>query len=290
MLFQCLSGNEKEREGRQEDFVSSLLDGDVAGHLGSSHPHSREEYARFVAAGGYPDALNRDGRRRQAYFADYLAGVLDHDAVEMSSLAHIDKLGSLFSLISAQTSREFVNSSVARLVGIPESSLHGYMRLLSDLFLIHELPAWGRDIVRRAVSKKKVSTIDTGLAAYMNRMDEEALSNLLFGEAFGGLLESFVVSELAKQMSWSSQGFSLNHYRDQDRKEVDIVVETFDRRIIALEVKASRTVSQHDFVGINKLRDAAGDSFHCGVVLYTGTGTVPFGPDLYAAPISSIWA
>ncbi|MCL1879105.1 MAG: DUF4143 domain-containing protein [Actinomycetia bacterium] len=53
-------------------------------------------------------------------------------------------------------------------------------------------------MARRAVSRKKISLVDTGLAAHINHLDEAALSNLLFCEAFGAFLESYVVSELHK--------------------------------------------------------------------------------------------
>lgn len=276
--------------GRQEDFVAAILRDDPLRLLQGARGLSREQYAAIVAAGGYPDALRRDGRRRRAYFENYLSGVLDHDAVELSSLAHLDKLGALFQVISAQTSGELVNRSVAGLVGIPESSLHGYIRLLRDLYLINELPAWGRNTVRRAVARRKVHLADTGLAAYINRLDEQSLSNVLNGEAFGPLLETLVASELFKQQSWSAQDFSLFHYRDKDKREVDLVIEAFDRRLVAIEVKASRTVSQHDFAGMKVMREAVKDRFHCGIVLYTGSEAMPFGPDLFAAPVSAVWS
>ncbi|MDR3363356.1 MAG: ATP-binding protein [Clostridiales Family XIII bacterium] len=281
-----------EMEGRKEDFISSILRANLAGLLDTlqgAPALTREDYAARVAMGGYPDIVLKDSKRRNAWFRNYIMSVLDHDAADLSGLSHLDKLGVLFSVISGQTSSEFVQRSVAGMTGIPESSLSGYVRLLKDLYLVLELSAWGRNLSRRVVSKKKISLTDSGVASHLNGLSETALADVLRGEAFGAVLESFVVAELFKQQSWSAEDFTLYHYRDRDRKEVDLVVELFDGRIVALEVKAARTVSRSDFAGMKTLRETAGDRFLCGIVLYTGANALPYGNDMFAAPISAVW-
>ncbi len=43
-----------------------------------------------------------------------------------------------------------------------------------------------------------------------------------------------------------------------------------------------------DFRGLRHLRERLEDDFVCGLVLYTGTETLPFDPKLRALPISAI--
>ena len=40
---------------------------------------------------------------------------------------------------------------------------------------------------------------------------------------------------------------------------------------------------------VRKLREAAGSRFAAGVVLYDGTAVTPFGDDLFAVPLRSLW-
>jgi len=54
-------------------------------------------------------------------------------------------------------------------------------------------------------------------------------------------------------------------------------------------VKAAATVGGSDFKGLKKLADATGEAFKLGVVLYDGEQSLPFGEQLYAAPISRLW-
>jgi predicted AAA+ superfamily ATPase len=279
-----------EWDGRKEDFVSGIQKAELLEILRSVSPLTREEYAHIVSVGGYPGTRDRDAGRRGAFFKSYLNSVLDHDAADISGLAHLDKLGELLAVLSGQTSGEIVASGISKMTGIPGSSLHAYLRLLHDLFLIQTLPAWGRNISRRVVSRKKVVLVDTGLASHINRIDEDGLADVLMGESFGPILETYVINELLKQRTWSGENFSLYHYRDRDQKEVDIVIELFNGRIIALEVKAARSVSRNDFSGLKALRQMVGDRFCCGIVLYTGAEAYSFGEKLFAAPISAVWS
>jgi uncharacterized protein len=55
------------------------------------------------------------------------------------------------------------------------------------------------------------------------------------------------------------------------------------------QVKASSTVRADDFRGLRYLADRLGADFIAGLVLYTGTQTLPFGPRLRAVPASALW-
>ncbi|WP_447861006.1 hypothetical protein [Nitrospira calida] len=70
---------------------------------------------------------------------------------------------------------------------------------------------------------------------------------------------------------------------------MDIVVERGARAVAGIEVKAAATVTAADFRGLRKLKDAAGQRFVCGVVLYDGTVSVSFGNSLFAVPIRALW-
>ena len=57
------------------------------------------------------------------------------------------------------------------------------------------------------------------------------------GAPFGPLLESFVLSELSRQLTWSEQQADLSHYRDQSRYAVDAVLENRSGHVVGIEDK-----------------------------------------------------
>jgi predicted AAA+ superfamily ATPase len=59
----------------------------------------------------------------------------------------------------------------------------------------------------------------------------------------GQLLESFVVGELRKQVSWIDPRIALHHFRTATGSEVDVVLEKPDGSVAAIEVKASASVA-----------------------------------------------
>jgi uncharacterized protein len=62
------------------------------------------------------------------------------------------------------------------------------------------------------------------------------------------------------------------------------------RRVVGVEVKSAGTVSSADFKGLRAFSEAVGERFVCGVVFYLGTEAVPFGPNLWAVPVTALWS
>ena len=59
--------------------------------------------------------------------------------------------------------------------------------------------------------------------------------------------------------------------------------------MVGIEIKASSTVATADFRGLRHLAERIGPDFVVGLVFYTGTQTLPFGPRLRAVPVSALW-
>ena len=53
--------------------------------------------------------------------------------------------------------------------------------------------------------------------------------------------------------------------------------------------KARSAASGDDFRALRSLASALGKRFVAGIVLYTGADPYPFGPRMYALPVSALW-
>ena len=104
----------------------------------------------------------------------------------------------------------------------------------------------------------------------------------------GKLYESFVAGEISKQLTWAEHQANPYHYR-RERNEVDLVLESPDGAIVAIEAKASASFGTSDRRSLVQLRDALGERFRTGVILHTGAETVPIGERLWALPVSALW-
>lgn len=278
-----------ERRGVREGFVDALLAAGLPA-LSTPEPLSRSDYMELICAGSYPEPLGRAGRRRQAWFDNYLTRVLSRDAAEVSRLQHLDRLPVLLSLLAANSAGELVRSRLADSSGVPASSLDAYLRVLEGLHLVHTLPAWGRNLTSRVTDRPKVALLDTGLAARLAHVTPAALAPGIASDVAGGLTEAFVAGELRRQLAGSDALPVLSHFRDRNGLEVDLVLADGQGGIAGIEVKAAVTVRASDFRGLTGLRDRLGARFRAGVVLHTGPRALPFGDRLTALPLSALWA
>lgn len=244
--------------------------------------------AEIIVAGGYPAALARSaGRRRAAWYRDYIETLVQRDVRELARISSLDALPRLLSLAAAQTAQLFNASDLAAPFQLSRPTIVDYLTLLERVFLLERLAPWHSNRISRLVKTPKLHLGDTGLASALLGIDAAGLfaDRALLGQ----LLETFVFQELRRLASWSDSPTTFFHYRDRDGVEVDIVIERGARLLAAVEVKASATVTARDFRGLRKLRETAGDRFVAGVVLYDGETTLGFGDRLHAVPIRALW-
>ena len=244
---------------------------------------------QLVLLGGFPEALARESeRRRQDWGRSYLTSVLTRD---LRDIAEIEKLTELpkFVRLLAEHSGQLVNySQVGSSINVSYKTSQRYIALLEQVFLVATLLPWYTNTLKRIVKTPKLHFLDSGLLATARGLSfERVRANR---EVFGALLETFVFSEVLKLMTASELRLTPYHFRDQQMREVDIVLERDDGMIVGIEVKASATVKSSDFGGLRSLAAACQDRFAYGVVLYDSTDVVPFGDRLAAAPLSCLWA
>jgi len=156
------------------------------------------------------------------------------------------------------------------------------------LFLVVRLPSWERNPGKRLVKAPKVFLPDSGLLSHLMAATPESLS--ANPGLPGGLVETFVLSELLKHVAFSGLRLTLWHYRTQTNIEVDFILENRLGQITGIEVKASATVDSKDFKGLRHLQETEPATFQRGIVLYAGREVVPFGEKLWALPLSLWWA
>ncbi|MFA5590904.1 MAG: ATP-binding protein [Lysobacteraceae bacterium] len=246
------------------------------------------ELAETIVAGGYPAALARStSRRRTAWYRDYIEALVQRDVRDLSRIHSLDALPRLLAVAAAQTAQLFNASDLAAPFQLSRPTIADYVTLLERVFLLERLPPWHSNRISRLIKTPKLHLGDTGLACALLGVDTDALAR--DRSLLGHLLETFVFQELRRQESWSDMGAGFFHYRDRDGTEVDVVIEHGTRGLAGVEVKAAATVTERDFRGLSRLRDAMGKRFTAGVVLYDGEATLGFGDRLFAVPIRALW-
>jgi len=275
-----------EIDGAPDAFIDAVF------QLGSAVRHestvTRADYADRVVRGGLPEAVARtDPRRRGRFHDSYVQSLIDREVRQLAKIERLPQLTTLIRLLAARSGMLVAAGSLETELQLSRPTVARYIQLLEEVFLVKRIPGWSRNLGTRATSAAKLIFVDSGIASRLLAADAHTLRRP--GAPFGPLLEGFVLSELARQITWSQQLVELYHYRDHNKVEIDAVLENRQRQVVGIEVKAASTVRSDDFNGLRRLAEKLGDDFVLGVVLYTGSATLPFGPKLRAMPVSALW-
>ncbi len=256
-------------------------------HLSTAATLSRSDYLDRIVRGGFPEAVERSGNRRARFFESYARDLIDRDVTQLGEIQRRDDLARLLSILADRTASPISIEGIAHGLAISKNTVERYIALFEEVFLVKRIPAWTNSATTRATRQRKLVFVDSGMCAHLAGLSAERLQR---DRARGGpLIESFVISEIMRQLTWSDSFARLHHYRTRDGEEVDAVIEHHDGRVVGIEVKASSSVSGDDLRHLRHLRSKAGENFHLGVLLYTGTEVLALGDRLIAAPIDSLW-
>ena len=275
-----------EMAGTRETFLDRLFAPKLA--MPAAAPITEDDVIDRICAGGYPEARSRQaGRRRNAWFDAYIDAILQRDVRELAQIDRLLDMPRLLGLLASRTGQLVNQADLARTLGLPQTTLKRYLALLETTFLVQRLPAWFTNIGKRLAKAPKLMLVDTGLLAHL--LDADAAQLRRNRTLLGHVFENFVAMELKKQLGWCEKRCRLFHFRTESGAEVDLVIEDRAGRLVGVELKCTATLRPQHFAGLKALRDAAGDRFVRGVVVYVGAEVVPFGKHLHGLPVGQVW-
>ncbi len=253
---------------------------------------TRNQIADAIVHGGYPEPVGKSQRFRQVWFDSYIRGRLlkDFESLYASRTDCHTNIAALTPYLAGLCGNLLKYAKVGNDLRLDDRLVKRYIETLELMFIVQRVPGYAKNRAKRlAVSLPKIYLTDTGLAcALLGIRDGETL---LTTNHYGALLENLVYLELRKAAAWAERSVSLHCFRDRNQREVDLVIERDDGLVTGVEVKASSSVSPHDFRGLSAFSEFAGTKFQQGILLYTGYRVLPFrikDKTFHALPLSAL--
>jgi predicted AAA+ superfamily ATPase len=174
----------------------------------------------------------------------------------------------------------------AQLLEIDKRTMDRYLGIFGRLFLVHWLPNSATTPANQSHTRAKVHPVDTALA--VEALQRAGVQLSADRPALGGLLESHVVNQLNAARGWAKRATTVSYWRESgDRpKEVDLVIDGFGGRRIAIEVKLATRIQPSDLAGLKALQRARG--FDRGFVFYTGADVLQLTDTIWALPLATL--
>lgn len=199
---------------------------------------------RFLRFGGLPAVYlsNEPKEELKAYAKNYL-----YEEIQAEGLVRKLPAFSRFLLVAAHSNGLLLNfAKIGSDCSVPPSTVVEYFQILQDTLLGCMLEPWTKSKKRKAISTAKFYFFDTGVTHALSLTENLDRNSDLYGRSF----EQWIGMELRAYLSYLRKDFPLGFWRSANRQEVDFTLG--DR--IAIEVKASKKVSQRDTTGLQALK------------------------------------
>lgn len=280
--------SQAELHRRSPRFVEQLFD-DGEPQWASTERRGLSAYLDEILAGGYPEPLLLPPDARAGWHDAYLAATFARDVREGSRPDDTGRLARLFRLIASHSGQLLKPASLARDADLAKNTAASWTTALAATRIVDVVPAWMPGERGRVVGTPKGFVLDTGLLAAALGIDRErVLSSPILT---GSCAETFAVQEVLRQLGpYGARAPRAYHYRDRDQREVDLVLEHPDGRLVAIEIKASAQVGPSDTRGVAAFQRLTVRRFHRGIVLYCGEHPLPLGDGITAVPMANLWS
>lgn len=244
------------------------------------------DYTAEIVAGGFPALRGGPERARRAALDGYLQRIIEVELPEAgAAVRRPETLRRWLSAYAAATSTNASYDSI-RDAATPgegdkpaKTTTGPYRDALERLFVLEPLNAWSPTFnhLSRLSAAPKHHLADPALAARLLGMNAAALLRgegnhvaARDGTLLGALFES--LATLVVRVSAQAAEARVRHFRSWGgAREVDLVVEREDHRVLGLEVKLSPEVDDQDVRHLVWLEQQLGEDFLGGAVLTTGS-------------------
>jgi predicted AAA+ superfamily ATPase len=210
--------------------------------LGTVSP--RRPWTDLLRWGGLPSVLDSETPKEdlQAYVGLYL-----QEEIRAEGLARSVPNFSRFLETAATMNGEILNyTKIGNDAQLSPRTVRDYFQILQDTLIGDLLPPFQRTRSRKAVTTEKFYFFDVGVT---NALVERWVVSPRTSE-YGRVLEHLVEREVRASIDYLRSERHLFFWRSLSRMEVDFVVAEGQKPVVAIEVKASRSVSPQDLRGL----------------------------------------
>lgn len=277
--------SQKELKGKyEENIIDLLFSKGIDGIMGVDI--SYDAILKAMLEGGYPEIQKIESARGRAlWFNSYISTYVERDIRDVGELRDISAFIKFFNIIAPRSCSLLNKSDLANDAALSEPTINNYLSMLEMIYQISLLRAYSSNVSKRFIKSPKLFMTDSGIFTHL--LGITSTVGIHESNHKGDIFETFVYTELLKHLSYSMTQPSIYHYRTNDKKEIDFILEK-GNAIIAIEVKASRTVKRDDFKHIADFQSKSKQNV-LGIVLYAGEHVLPFGDEhskRYAVPLS----
>jgi predicted AAA+ superfamily ATPase len=183
--------------------------------------------------GGYPDAfLASSDQSCLQWCDDFITSYVERYLPLLGVAASPLLLRRLCTMLAHQQGSTLNISKLSASLGMDGKTTRHYIDLLESLYLLRSIPAYSTNAGKRLIKSPKTYWRDTGLLHTLAGLEdlESVLGHPICGHSWEGYCIEQIISQLPKNTSYF-------HYRTVAGAELDLVLQTPNGAITAIEIK-----------------------------------------------------
>ena len=202
---------------------------------------SIEQIAYAICRGGWPAAVSMGGEDALEMSRDYVEAIIHQDISRVDGVEKNPKRVQLLlralarNVATMATNQTILNDVAANEMSISLPTVDGYMNALRRIFVIEDQAAWSPSMRSKSAlrTSAKRHFIDPSIATAVLRTSPKGL--LEDFNSFGFLFESLCTRDM--RIYADANDGDVQHFRDRNGLEADMIVSLSDGRWAAVEVK-----------------------------------------------------
>ena len=216
--------------------------------------------------GAFPPIFDR-GLEPHLWYGNYVRTYLERDVRQLIKVQDLRAFQRFLKLCAGRTGQLLNLSSLAGDCGITHNTAKAWISVLEASYIVHLLPPHHRNFNKRLVKTPKLYFLDTGLAAWLLGIQNNA--QLTTHVQRGALFETWVIGELLKARYNAGESSNLYFWRDRSGHEIDLLIDQ-GAYLLPLEIKSGQTINRDYFKGLDFWRKLAGETTGQAWLIYGG--------------------
>lgn len=225
---------------------------------------SDQQLLEFILYGGLPKVHELKPHQKWVWFSQYISTYIERDLRDLSQIANLDAFQKVYKLFAFQTAQMLNMSNIASDIGIDSKTVAHYLSILESSYQCLKLPAYFSKHRKQLIKSPKVFYMDTGLVNYHQKNTD--IDSMLNRGDWGHILETFVYSELYKEIKDMHLPASLYFWRTNNGAEVDFIIE-YGSKLFPIEVKSAAQINSTDLRGLESFMQAESEKVDFGIVI-----------------------
>lgn len=202
----------------------------------------------YLFTGLYPRIYEYDLNPQQ-FYRDYLDTYVTKDLQQLLHVGDLRSFQNFLRMLAGRCGQRVNLTSLGNDLGVAHTTIKRWLSVLEASYVITLLEPYYNNFNKRLVKSPKVYFLDTGLLCNLLRIKK--IEDLQFHSQIGGIFETFVVSEVIKSFYHHDQKPPLYFWQELNTREIDLMIDEGQSRLLPFEIKSSQTLSTKLFDNLN---------------------------------------